>query len=93
MRPQEEHKAPDPSGEGPSSGKRRDRSLLTKLGLPAEYRFDYKDTGTLKHFISPPGKIIPRRLSGLNATQQRDLVRAIKRARAIALLPVTGSAV
>ncbi|HMK65105.1 MAG TPA: 30S ribosomal protein S18 [Thermodesulfobacteriota bacterium] len=48
---------------------------------------DYKDSKTLKHFISERGKIIPRRITGNCAKHQRELTVAIKRARQIALLP------
>ena len=48
---------------------------------------DYKDVELLKKFITDRGKILPRRLTGLTAKQQRDLTVAVKRARIIALLP------
>ena len=48
---------------------------------------DYKDVELLKKFITDRGKILPRRLTGLSAKQQRDLTVAVKRARIIALLP------
>ena len=48
---------------------------------------DYKDVELLKKFITDRGKILPRRLTGLTAKQQRDLTSAVKRARIIALLP------
>ena len=48
---------------------------------------DYKDVDLLKKFITDRGKILPRRLTGLTAKQQRDLTNAVKRARIIALLP------
>ncbi len=48
---------------------------------------DYKDTELLKKFISPNGKIIPRRVTGTSAKYQRMLATAIKRARQMALLP------
>jgi small subunit ribosomal protein S18 len=48
---------------------------------------DYKDVDLLRKFITERGKILPRRISGLTAKQQRDLTVAIKRARIIALLP------
>ncbi len=48
---------------------------------------DYKDVDLLKKFISDRGKILPRRLTGLTAKQQRDVTTAVKRARIIALLP------
>ncbi len=52
---------------------------------------DYKDNKTLKYFITERGKIIPRRISGTCAKHQRSLTLAIKRARAIALLPFVGT--
>jgi small subunit ribosomal protein S18 len=48
---------------------------------------DYKDIDLLKKFITERGKILPRRLTGLTAQQQRDLTNAVKRARIVALLP------
>lgn len=48
---------------------------------------DYKDTKTLKRFVSEDGKILPRRRSGLSAKNQRKITTAIKRARHMALLP------
>lgn len=48
---------------------------------------DYKDVDLLKKFITERGKILPRRITGLTAKQQRDLTTAIKRARILALLP------
>ena len=48
---------------------------------------DYKDTELLKKFISPNGKIIPRRVTGTSAKYQRMLAVAIKSARQMALLP------
>lgn len=49
--------------------------------------FDYKDVELLQQFISPGGKIVAARVSRLNAKQQRQLSRAVKRARQLALLP------
>lgn len=48
---------------------------------------DYKDTKRLLKFMTDVGKIIPRRTSGTCARHQRQLTRAIKRARHLALLP------
>jgi len=50
---------------------------------------DYKDVGKLQSYITQRGKVIPRRISGNCAKHQRQLVRAIKRARIIALMPFT----
>jgi len=48
---------------------------------------DYKDERTLSRFLTERGKIIPARLSGMCARHQRQLGRAIKRARHLALVP------
>ena len=47
---------------------------------------DYKNPALLKHFISDRGKIVPARVSNVNSRQQRQLTRAIKRARILALI-------
>jgi small subunit ribosomal protein S18 len=52
---------------------------------------DYKDLNTLKAYISESGKIVPSRITGTKARYQRQLTTAIKRARALALLPYTDS--
>ncbi|TAE53305.1 MAG: 30S ribosomal protein S18 [Nostocales cyanobacterium] len=48
---------------------------------------DYKDVDLLRKFITERGKILPRRITGLTSQQQRELTKAIKRARIVALLP------
>ena len=48
---------------------------------------DYKDIDLLKKFITERGKLLPRRMTGLTAKQQRDLTLSVKRARIMALLP------
>jgi len=48
---------------------------------------DYKDLTTLKAYISDTGKIVPSRITGTKAKYQRQLARAVKRARFLALLP------
>lgn len=50
-------------------------------------KIDYKDIKLLQRFISERGKIIPSRITCVNAIKQRELVTAIKRARQIGLLP------
>jgi len=50
---------------------------------------DYKDLNTLKAYITETGKIVPSRITGTSAKYQRQLARAIKRARYLALLPYT----
>jgi small subunit ribosomal protein S18 len=48
---------------------------------------NYKDTETLKKFLNPHGKIMPRRRTGLSMANQRMLAESVKRARFMALLP------
>lgn len=48
---------------------------------------DWKDVDYLKRFIPERGKILPRRISGVTAKDQRRISKAIKRARTMALLP------
>lgn len=48
---------------------------------------NYKDVDLLKRFISERGKILPRRVTGTSAKNQRKVANAIKRARIMGLLP------
>jgi small subunit ribosomal protein S18 len=48
---------------------------------------DYKDTKLLSRFVSERGKIVPSRITAVSAKKQREMARAIKRARFLALLP------
>ncbi|MGH8791835.1 MAG: 30S ribosomal protein S18 [Stackebrandtia sp.] len=50
---------------------------------------DFKDTALLRKFISDRGKIRARRVTGVSAQQQRQIARAVKNAREMALLPYT----
>lgn len=50
---------------------------------------DYKDISMLKNYITESGKIVPSRITGTSAKYQRQLARAIKRARYLSLLPYT----
>ena len=53
---------------------------------------DYKDTALLRKFISDRGKIRARRVTGVTVQEQRDIARAVKNAREMALLPYSSSA-
>ena len=53
---------------------------------------DYKDTALLRKFISDRGKIRARRVTGNCTQHQRDVAKAIKNAREMALLPYTSTA-
>ena len=50
-------------------------------------KVDYKDVKLLQRFISERGKIVPSRITAVSAKKQRELARAIKRARFLALVP------
>ena len=67
--------------------KRTPKKKICAFCLEKTEEIDYKDIAKLKRFITEKGKIIPRRASGVCAEHQRQLALAIKRARAIALLP------
>lgn len=53
---------------------------------------DYKDTALLRKFISDRGKIRARRVTGVTVQQQREIAKAIKNAREMALLPYSSTA-
>ena len=72
-----------------SSGRRpffRRRKSCPFTGSNAP-KIDYKDVRTLQRYVSERGKIVPSRITAVSAKKQRELARAIKRARALALLP------
>ena len=50
---------------------------------------DYKDINTLKQYVGDSGKIVPSRITGTKARYQRQLAKAVKQARFLALLPYT----
>ena len=54
-------------------------------------KVDYKDTATLRKFISDRGKIRARRVTGVTTQEQRQIARAVKNAREMALLPFSSS--
>lgn len=69
----------------PKKGQIKTRKCkFSKAGV--EY-IDYKDTETLKRFMNDQGKILPRRVTGTSARYQRQLTRAIKRARFLGMIP------
>lgn len=78
----------DKGMKGPK-GRSSRRRRVSKLTAERIDYIDYKDVKLLQAFIAENGKILPRRLSGLSAYQQRKITEAIKRARNIALLPYT----
>lgn len=83
----------DRDGEDRRSSK-GSRSATRKKLLSDEVfsKIDYKNPQVLRSFVTDRGKMIPRRISGASARQQRVISTAIRRARMLALLPfsVTG---
>ena len=77
-----------PRGEGrqnrPSFFRRRKSCPFSGQNAP---KIDYKDVRLLQRYISERGKIVPSRITAVSAKKQRELARAIKRARFLALLP------
>ncbi|MCS6926989.1 MAG: 30S ribosomal protein S18 [Candidatus Binatia bacterium] len=71
--------------------RRRLRRKVCRFCADKKAAIDYKDVRVLEDFISERGKIIPSRITGTCAWHQRKLTTAIKRARAIALLPYTST--
>ncbi len=75
---------------GKKTGMRRRRSESPRRmskHLEGITVFDYKDHELLRKFMTERGKVMPRRITGATAKQQRQLKRAIRRARVMGLLP------
>ncbi|MDO5732928.1 MAG: 30S ribosomal protein S18 [Eubacteriales bacterium] len=70
-------------------GGRRPRRKVCQFCADHLDHVDYKDVATLRKFLAESGKILPRRMTGVCAKDQRMLTTAIKRARHVALLPFT----
>ena len=68
---------------------RRPRRKVCQFCVDKVEHIDYKEVMRLRRYINERGKILTRRMSGTCAKHQRQLSIAIKRARAIALLPYT----
>ena len=79
-----------PRGEGREGGGgrfRRPRRKSCRFCAEKIVAIDYKDFNRIRSFVSERGKIVPSRMTGTCASHQRELTKAIKRARNIALLP------
>ena len=78
-------------GSGGSRGPRRQsffrRRKSCPFAGPKALKIDYKDVKLLSRFTSERGKIVPSRITAVSAKRQRELAKAIKRARNLALLP------
>jgi small subunit ribosomal protein S18 len=83
--------APAAAATGASSGGARRpffrrRKVCPFSGANAP-KIDYKDVKLLQRYVSERGKIVPSRITAVSAKKQRELAKAIKRARFLALLP------
>jgi small subunit ribosomal protein S6 len=65
------------------------RGRRRRLEGPPVQLLNFKDVGTLSRFLTESGKILPKRTTKVTATFQRQLGRAVKRARYLALIPYT----
>lgn len=78
-------------GEGMEDDKRGGRSFgrrkVCRYCADKNAHVDFKDQSALKYFVTERGKIIPRRISGNCAKHQREVAKAIKRSRGLALIP------
>ena len=80
---------PAAAAPGASPGRRpffRRRKVCPFSGANAP-KIDYKDVKLLQRYVSERGKIVPSRITAVSAPKQRELAKAIKRARFLALLP------
>ena len=78
--------APAAAASGPRRTFMRRRKVCPFSGANAP-KIDYKDVKLLQRYISERGKIVPSRITAVSALKQRELAKAIKRARFLALLP------
>ena len=70
-------------------GGRKGRKKVCGFCVDKVESIDYKDVARLRRYISERAKILPRRVTGTCARHQRELTVAIKRARHLALLPLS----
>lgn len=71
---------------------RKPKKKANPLKASGVESIDYKDTTLLRKFISDRGKIRARRVTGVSVQQQREIAKAVKNAREMALLPYSSSA-
>ena len=65
------------------------RKKFCPFSQPGSPKIDYKDTRLLSRYITEKGKIIPSRITGVSRKKQKELARAIKRARFLSLMSYT----
>ena len=90
MPPRHSSSSDGPRGRNSSSRSKKVVRAKKQKRIPGRVKnIDYKDPKLLRRFVTERGKIVPRRVSGLCAKNQRKITQAIKRARMIALMPFT----
>jgi small subunit ribosomal protein S18 len=77
------------AAENIAARRRGSRKKICRFCAGHDTYIDYKDSNTLRLFLTERGKVVPRRISGNCSKHQRMLTVAIKRGRMIALLPFT----
>jgi small subunit ribosomal protein S18 len=82
----EDTTVPESGGGGGRRAFMRRRKVCPFSGANAP-KIDYKDVKLLQRYVSERGKIVPSRITAVSAKKQRELAKAIKRARFLALLP------
>lgn len=70
-----------------AKGTKTSRAPLKRRRADPNLTFDYKDTETLRRFLTERGRIRARAVTGLSPQQQRQLATAVRNAREMALLP------
>jgi small subunit ribosomal protein S18 len=86
----------DSNGDSPRGGRGgsdrpRFRKNIAKFILPKDTKIEYKNLPLLQRYTTERGKIVPRRISGITAQEQREMSIAIKYARYLGLLSVGSS--
>lgn len=67
------------------------QKTIAKYQMPEDAVLDYKNVSLIQKYLNERGKIVPRRITGISAKNQRKLSLAIKRARFLALLTTGGA--
>ncbi|MBO4532627.1 MAG: 30S ribosomal protein S18 [Treponema sp.] len=81
-----ENEGRDDDRDGRAKGKTYFRKKVCRF-CANKAKIDYKDADVLRRYMTERGKILPRRITGTCAKHQREVAKAIKRARSISLLP------
>lgn len=63
-------------------------SKAPKFVIPKDAKIEYKNLSLLQKFVTERGKMVSRRITGVSADQQREIARAVKRARFLGLVSV-----